>query len=114
MAKKNGFTGIGADVADAISNATTETAPEEKSIAQGLPKGLPRTEGKLPRINMAFLPENYKYLCVIAALNGMTLGAYINYLIEKDRTAHAAQYEKAQQLQREIMNETQGGANGEE
>ena len=57
MAKKNGFTGIGADVADAISNATTETAPEEKSIAQGLPKGLPGRKASYRALTWRFCRE---------------------------------------------------------
>lgn len=50
---------------------------------------MPRTQGKkgrkLPRINMAFTPENYEFLRMYPRMNGLTMTEYVNSLIEKDR-----------------------------
>lgn len=40
---------------------------------------------KLPRINMAFTPENHEYIKRVSRQNGMSVTQYINELIEQDK-----------------------------
>lgn len=51
--------------------------------------GMPKTQGrkgqKLPRINMAFTPENYEFLRCYPRRNDLSMTEYVNQLIEKDR-----------------------------
>lgn len=53
---------------------------------------------KLPRINMAFQPENLEYLQRISGLHGKSITAYVNDLVEQDKKENAEIIEKAKRL----------------
>jgi|HigsolmetaGSP11D_1036233.scaffolds.fasta_scaffold00512_25 hypothetical protein len=61
-----------------------------------------RTQGrkgqKLPRINMAFSPQNHEYLQLISRLEGVSITEYVNRLIETDRGLRAEVIAKAKQI----------------
>ncbi len=50
---------------------------------------------KLPRINMAFTPANYKFLKIMAQVRGQNLTEFLNDIIKEAREIHADIYEKA-------------------
>ena len=60
--------------------------------------GAPRTQGrkgqKLPRINMAFSPENLAYLQAIAGFERMSATQYVNNLIKQDMQDRHTLYEQ--------------------
>lgn len=53
---------------------------------------------KLPRINMAFLPENLEYLQVISRIEGVSITEYVNRLIDSDRAERSDLLEAAKNL----------------
>ena len=91
-----------APVYDAIAEATTQgrkprktyTAEEAEAIKATL-----NTSGrkgvKLSRINVAFTPDNHKYVKTMARVTGITLTDFINKIIEEHRAAHADLYQQA-------------------
>lgn len=104
MAKKD-FT----QVYDVIANATAQeeqevsnerkprrgyTAQEAQEILSTM-----QTSGrkgiKLPRINLAFSPENYEYVVTMSRVRGENLTQFINKVIAEHREAHGEIYEKA-------------------
>ena len=54
---------------------------------------------KHPRINMAFAPDNLDYLRTMAGLDGVSITAYVNRLIEADWDARQAEYRQMQDVQ---------------
>lgn len=64
-------------------------AHDAQEVHEVLSTSMPRTQGrkgrKLPRINMAFTPENYEFLRAHSRMNGLTMTEYVNSLIKKDR-----------------------------
>lgn len=65
-----------------------------------------KTQGKkgikLPRINMAFTPENYNYIKTMAAVNGSSLSEYLNTIITKDLQANKKLYNKVLHIQDDL------------
>lgn len=57
-----------------------------------------RKGAHMPRINMAFPPENLQYLRVMAALQGESITRYVNNLVEKDMLENGEVYRAAQAL----------------
>lgn len=57
-----------------------------------------RKGAHMPRINMAFPPENLQYLRVMAALQGESITRYVNGLVEKDMLENEEVYQAAQSL----------------
>lgn len=73
---------------DGLIRATgTQDAQEE----QGAHDTQERKQ-KHPRINMAFASDNLDYLRTMAGLDGISITAYVNRLIEADRDARQADY----------------------
>lgn len=60
---------------------TTEEVEERKALMQ--------TRGRkgvhLPRINMAFTPENHDYIKTIAILTGRTMTEFVNEIIDRQK-----------------------------
>ena len=57
-----------------------------------------RKGAKLPRINMAFTPQNLEYLRVMAGLRGQSVTRYVNALVEQDMELNRAAYDAAKRL----------------
>jgi hypothetical protein len=53
---------------------------------------------KLPRINMAFSPENLEYLQIISRVEGMSITEYVNTLIRTDSSSRANEIEQAKSI----------------
>lgn len=66
----------------------------------------PHTQGrkgeKLPRINMAFAPQNLEYLRVMAGLRGQSVTRYVNTLVEQDMIQNKTAYDAARKLARDV------------
>ena len=85
-----------AAVLNAAVKATKRTgsqtpATEEEAEAR---KALMQTRGRkgvhLPRINMAFTPENHEYIKTMALITGQTMTEFLNDII----TEYRAQYDE--------------------
>ena len=101
------FKGIGSLLSDAPSTHDTQhvqDAPNTHDTQEV--QHTHDTQGsrkqKRPRINMAFDPDNLKYIQVMASLQGISATAYVNQLIGQDRVARAETYKKARELQEGI------------
>jgi len=53
---------------------------------------------KLPRINMAFSPENLDYLQIISRIEGTSITNFVNQLVKKDRDRRADEVERARSI----------------
>jgi hypothetical protein len=71
---------------------------EERAERASTMKTQGRKGCKLQRINMAFTPENYEFISVMAKLTGKTLTGFCNYAIEKYREQNGDLYEQAKNL----------------
>lgn len=110
MAKKN-FKGDNPAMAF-ITNPDTHEIQEaqEEQITQDayntqnvqLKQKVPSTQGrkgqKLPRINMAFSEVNLEYLQLMSRIQGVSMTAYVNNLIESDREKNTAIIERAKEI----------------
>ncbi|PKM60719.1 MAG: hypothetical protein CVU99_06760 [Firmicutes bacterium HGW-Firmicutes-4] len=110
MAKKN-FKGDNPAMAF-ITNPDTQEIQEtqEEQVAQDtlnaqdvqLKQNAPSTQGrkgqKLPRINMAFSEVNLEYLQLMSRIQGVSMTAYVNNLIESDREKNTAVIERAKEI----------------
>ena len=63
---------------------------------------LMRTQGrkgcKLPRINMAFTPENYEYIRVLARITGKSMTEFTNCICDEYREKHHDLYDQAKNI----------------
>ena len=61
-----------------------------------------RTQGrkgcKAVRINMAFTPDNYEFIRIMARISGQTLTEFTNTVITKYREEHPEIYEQAKAI----------------
>ena len=57
-----------------------------------------RKGAKLPRINMAFTPQNLEYLRIMAGLRGQSVTRYVNVLVEQNMELNRTAYEAAKRL----------------
>lgn len=88
--KKNFTDTAAARMFEEIEHVTAET-PEtpEAQATQRKPRE------KLPRINMAFSPDNYDFIQTMARVRGETLTAFVNDIMDKAREENADLYRKA-------------------
>ena len=78
-----------------IGSASTAQEEQETYSTQNT-QG--RKGEKLPRINMAFSPQNLEYLRVMAGIRGISITKYVNALIERDREQNGETFEAAKKL----------------
>jgi hypothetical protein len=94
----------GSRVNAAISSATGkqgqqgEASAEEKSARASALRTQGRKGCKAVRINMAFSPENYEFIRIMARVTGKTMTEFANLTIAKYREEHPELYEKAQDI----------------
>lgn len=50
---------------------------------------------KLPRINLAFTPDNYEFIKIMAQVRGQNLTEFVNDVLKEARESHADTYQKA-------------------
>ena len=72
---------------------TYTEAEAAEFLAEGKTSG--RKGVKLPRINVAFPPDLYDYIKVVARGSGMTFTDFINLVLRKYMEEHPEAYEKA-------------------
>lgn len=110
MAKKD-FSKVNTGrVYDAIAAATAEQEPQEaqetrkerktyteEEAAEFLRTG--RTSGrkgvKLPRINLAFLPDVYEYIQIMSRVRGESMTDFVNIALRQHMEEHHELYDKA-------------------
>ena len=115
MAKKADFTNINTGrMYDQLAEATAEPA-QDQEIEKALPGGKKRktyteeeteallqtmkTAGhkglKLPRINVAFAPDVYNYITIMAQVRGQSTTQFINHVLRLNMEQHQDIYQKA-------------------
>ena len=109
MAKsKKDFTGAVNTISNQISDAVTDTTAQEEAEAQRIrmaQKNL-RTQGvagaKLPRINLAFDPDVYTYIRVMAGVRGQTMTQFVNDVMQQSIADNADVYAQAKALKEQF------------
>ena len=71
-----------------------EYTPEEAEAFLDTFKSSGRKGLKLPRINMAFSPDNYEYIRRMARARGETITACLNWIIKEHRDQNQETYNK--------------------
>lgn len=117
MAAKKDFSKLNTGrVYDAIAEATAEPEAQEVQPAQDAPRQRaahrPYTEAekqaylqagktqgrpgcKLERINLAFTPDNYEYVKVMASVRGQSMTEFVNHIIAMNMEENAALFAQA-------------------
>lgn len=105
MAKKKDFESINTGkVYDAIEQATGKkgqqgTASLEEQAARAAELKTQGRKGcKATRINMAFTPDNYEFIKIVARIHGQSMTEFANQVIKRYREEHPETYEKAKEL----------------
>lgn len=84
-----------------IGSAQEVQQEQEVQRSEAAPEAV-QTQGrkgaKLPRINMAFTPQNLEYLRVMAGLRGQSVTRYVNALVEQDMDLNREAYNAAKRL----------------
>lgn len=68
---------------------------EEKAAALNSQQTTGKKGIKMPRINLAFTPDNYEFIKVMAQVRGQTQTAFINEILTIARENNADLYKKA-------------------
>lgn len=99
-------------VLDAISTATQDTherksrndyyTEKERETFLSEFKTSGRKGLKLPRINLAFTPENHKYISVMSKMRGESITQFVNMLIDKNRELNSDLYDRALEIMDEM------------
>ena len=79
---------------EAYETSDTHSTSKEQDV----PKTQGRKGEKLPRINMAFSPQNLEYLRIMAGIRGISITKYVNALIERDRAQNGETFAAAKKL----------------
>ena len=68
-----------------------------------------QTQGRegahLPRINMAFTPDNYDFVKIVGAIHGMSMTRFTNWIVEQYWLEHMETYERAKALVADMSKE---------
>ncbi len=98
--RKN-FKGVAANMKSVYSTVIA-SAQDTQQVQEVQPPVAPHTQGrrggKLPRINMAFSPQNLEYLRIMAGLRGQSVTRYVNSLVEQDMLQNKDVYAVAREL----------------
>ncbi len=85
-----------------VIGSTHEVQQEQDAQCAEVISDIVQTQGrkgaKLPRINMAFAPQNLEYLRIMAGLRGQSVTRYVNVLVEQDMEQNQEAYNVAKQL----------------
>lgn len=79
-----------------------EASPEEKLMRQQDGRTQGRLGCKMPRINMAFTPENHDFIKKASHYKMMNLTEFVNYIIETYRKEHAEAWERAKETAEDL------------
>lgn len=104
------FSGVSAQrVYNTIEEATKETKPERKTYSEEEAvkfmqecKTAGRKGVKMPRINLAFTPDNYEYIKTMAQVRGESLTEFVNYILRQSMTDNMEVYEKAREFKQSL------------
>ena len=85
-----------------VIGSTQEVQQEQEVQRPEVTPEVAQTQGrkgaKLPRINMAFTPQNLEYLRVMAGIRGQSVTRYVNALVEQDMELNRVAYDAAKRL----------------
>lgn len=104
MAKKDFASMNTGRVYEAMEQATNEkgrqgtASPEEQAARASSLRTQGRKGCKASRINMAYTPENYDFIRVMARIRGTTMTDFANFAIEQYRTEHKEIYDQAKAI----------------
>lgn len=110
MAKKD-FSSMNIDrVYGSIADATADADKKErrtytdKEAAEAMAalKTSGRKGVKLPRINLAFTPDNYDYIKTMSQVRGESLTEFVNHLIALNAQENKEVYEKAKAFKKSL------------
>lgn len=109
MAVKKDFTGINTGrVFGTIETATAEKGQQGTASLQEQQERAEKlqTQGrkgcKLPRVNMAFTPENHEFIKIMASVTGQSMTQFTNIVIERYRNEHPELYEQAKVIKAQV------------
>ena len=98
-------------VYDAIAEATQEPQKRrprreyDEAEAAELAATM-KTQGrkgvKMPRINLAFTPENHAYIETMSRIRGESLTTFVNRIIDADREANAEKFKMVLEFQKQL------------
>ena len=115
-AAKKDFSNVNSRVRNALADATADTAADAAQEVQEVQQTRKtrrtytkeetqeylsdfRSSGrkgvKMPRINMAFTPENYEYIRIMSRVRGENLTEFLNVLVKKSMEENREVYEAA-------------------
>ena len=75
-----------------------EYSPEEALAFLDSFKSAGRKGIKLPRINLAFTPENYEYIQTMSRVRGESLTAFVNWMVKTHKDQNIEMYNKAREF----------------
>lgn len=76
--------------------------PEEAAEAMATGKTAGKKGLKMPRINLAFTPDNYEYIQTMARVRGENLTEFVNHIIKESMQNNADLYAKAQEFKQNL------------
>lgn len=110
MAKKQDFSGANTgrvygnlEQTSAMRGKQPKISPQELAERTSEMRTQGRAGAKLPRVNMAFSPENFDYVKVVSGVMGMSMTRFTNWIIEQYREVNPELYEKAKALKEEAQ-----------
>ena len=101
--KGKAFQGIAAATKKKKERREDYTEEERAEIIHSM-KTSGRKGIRMPRINMAFRPENYEYCYIMSRVSGKTLTDFMNSCVEEHRKNHKDIYEQALKFRNMIDN----------
>lgn len=86
---------------EAHKTRRTYTEQEAQEFTQAL-KTSGRKGLKLPRINLAFAPDNYDYVQIMARVTGVSMTEFVNLALRQHMEEHKDLYEKAIEFRKSL------------
>ncbi len=105
MAAKKDFTSVNTDRVIAGLEQATSTkgqqptiTPQEAAERAAEMRTQGRAGAKMPRINMAFTPENHQFIKIMSTIRGESMTQFANLVIDRYREEHPEIYEDAKRI----------------
>lgn len=86
---------------EAHKTRRTYTEQEAQEFTQAL-KTSGRKGLKLPRINLAFAPDTYEYVQIMARVTGVSMTEFVNLALRQHMEEHKDLYEKAIEFRKSL------------
>ncbi|MCD8287188.1 MAG: hypothetical protein LUD50_08200 [Clostridia bacterium] len=83
-------------------NAQPMASPDEQRERRKNMKTQGRKGCKLPRINLAFSPDNYEFARIMARATGQSITRFVNLCLQKYKEEHEDLYQQARALAEQL------------